>query len=179
MVVWLRKHNPELLKVRMELWKRMAKPWDKAIVVLFIADSIPLFVLPGLDAIRYQWSHVPLPIKILGFAVMLVSSGLIFWVLKTNPYSSAAVEVQRERGHKPITTGPYRFVRHPMYVGAILWFISTPLALGSLITLIPATILALLIVLRTYLEDKTLHEELEGYAAYTQTVKYRLIPGIW
>ncbi|MGB6063185.1 MAG: isoprenylcysteine carboxylmethyltransferase family protein [Desulfomonilaceae bacterium] len=179
MVLWLRKRNPELLKVRMESWQRMSKPWDKAIMIFFIAGRIPLFILPGLDAIRYHWSHVALPTKILGFAVLLGSSALIFWVLKTNPYSSAAVEIQKKRGHKPVTTGLYRFVRHPMYVGAILWFISIPLALGSLTTLIPATILAALIVLRTYLEDKTLQQELEGYAAYTQTVKYRLIPRIW
>ena len=179
MVLWLKKYNPELLKERAELWKRVTKPWDKAIVFLLIAGFIPLFVLPGLDAIRYQWSDVPLPLKILGFAGILVSSGLIFWVLKTNPYSSAVVEVQKERGHKTITTGPYQFVRHPMYVGAILWFVFTPLALGSLVAFIPGIVLTALIVVRTYLEDKTLHQELEGYAAYAETVKHRLIPGVW
>ncbi len=178
-VSWLKKHNPELLQERMDLWKRLVKPWDKAIVVLLIAALVPLFALPGLDAIRYQWSYLPLSLKVIGFAGILVSYGLIFWVVKTNPYSSAVVEIQEDRGHKTITTGPYQFVRHPMYVGAILLFFSIPLALGSLVTFIPGIILTALIVVRTYLEDKTLHQELEGYTAYAGTVKYRLVPGIW
>jgi protein-S-isoprenylcysteine O-methyltransferase Ste14 len=179
MVSWLKKHNPELLQERMDLWKRLVKPWDKAILVLLIAMMVPFFVLPGLDAIRYQWSYVQLPLKVIGFAGIFVSYGLIFWVVKTNPYSSAVVEIQEDRGHKTITTGPYQFVRHPMYVEAILLFLSVPLALGSLVAFIPGIILTALIVLRTYLEDKTLHQELQGYMAYAEIVKYRLVPGIW
>jgi protein-S-isoprenylcysteine O-methyltransferase Ste14 len=179
MVLWLRKHNPELLKVRAELWKRVTKPWDKAIVVLLFAGFVPMFVLPGLDAIRYQWSEIPLFLEVLGFAGIFASSGLILWVLQTNPYSSAVVEVQKERGHKTITTGPYQYVRHPMYVGAIVNVLAIPLALGSLITFIPGIILTVVVVVRTYLEDKTLHQELEGYTAYAETVKYRLVPGVW
>jgi len=179
MVLWMKKHNPELLKERMELWKRLTKPWDKAIVILLIAASVPFFALPGLDAIRYQWSYVSLPFKVIGFSGTVLSYVLIFWVVKTNPYSSAAVEIQEDLGHKTITTGPYQHVRHPMYLGAILLFFSIPLALGSLVTFILSTILTALIVVRTYLEDKTLHQELEGYPAYSETVQYRLIPGIW
>jgi protein-S-isoprenylcysteine O-methyltransferase Ste14 len=179
MVLWLRKRNPELLKVRTEFWKRVTKPWDKAIMILFVAVSVPFFVLPGLDTIRYEWTHVPLLLQVLGFVGILVSSALIFWVIKTNPYSSAAVEIQEDRGHEVVASGPYQYVRHPMYVGAILGFFSIPLALGSLITLIPGTILTALIVVRTELEDKTLREELAGYTDYAETVKCRLIPGVW
>jgi protein-S-isoprenylcysteine O-methyltransferase Ste14 len=179
MVVWLKRNNPELLKVRAEFWKREGKPWDKAIVILIFATCVPMFILPGLDAVRYQWSHVPLLLKTIGFIGFILSSGLIFWVVKTNPYSSAVVEIQEDREHKTITTGPYEYVRHPMYVGAILTFASIPLALGSLVTFIPAIILTIVIVARTYLEDKTLHQELEGYTAYAETVKHRLIPGVW
>ncbi|MGO9117743.1 MAG: methyltransferase family protein [Desulfomonilaceae bacterium] len=179
MVLWLKKHNPELLQERMDLWKRVVKSWDKAIVILLIAASVPFFVLPGLDAIRYRWSYVPLPLKVIGFVGIVLSYGLIFWVLKTNPYSSAAVEIQEDRGHTTITTGPYQYVRHPMYVGAILLIFSIPLALGSLVTFISGVILTALIVARTHLEDKTLHQELNGYTAYAETVKYRVIPGIW
>lgn len=179
MSLWLKKNNPELLMVRAELWKRTVRPWDKIVLIFIFAGFLLLFFLPGLDAVRYQWSHVPLPVKIIGFAGIIVSNGLMFWVLKTNPYSSAAVEVQKERGHKVITTGPYRYVRHPMYVGGVLMAISTPLALGSIITFIPVVIMTAAVVVRTCLEDKTLHEELDGYAAYAETVKYRLIPGVW
>lgn len=179
MVVWLKKHNPRLLKQRTEFWKRVVKPWDKVIVFLLIAFSVPFYALPGIDAIRYQWSHVPVPIEILGFVGLLVSSGLIFWVVRTNPYSSVAVEVQEQRGHKVITTGPYQYVRHPMYVASILLFFAVPLALGSLIAIIPGIFLTAVIVVRTYLEDKTLHHDLEGYTVYAETVKHRLIPGVW
>jgi len=179
MALWMKKHNPELLKERMELWKRLTKPWDKAIVIFLIAASVPFFALPGLDAIRYQWSHVSLLYKVIGFVGIVLSYVLFFWVVKTNPYSSAAVEIQEDRGHKTITTGPYQYVRHPMYVGAILLFFSIPLALGSLVSFILSTILTALIVVRTYLEDKTLHRELVGYTAYAEIVKYRLVPGVW
>ncbi|AFM26176.1 methyltransferase family protein [Desulfomonile tiedjei] len=179
MVLWLEKYNPELLKERAELWKRVTKPWDKVIVILLMVGFIPLIGLPGIDVIRYRWSKIPLVFEILGFVGILVSSGLMFWVLKINPYSSAAVEIQRDRGHKTITTGPYKYVRHPMYVGAILNMISIPLALGSLIAFIPAILMTVVIVVRTYLEDKTLHHELDGYAEYADTVKYRLVPGVW
>ena len=179
MVVWLKKHNPELLKVRADIRKRVTKSWDKAILILIFLTCAPLFALPGLDAVRYHWSHVPLLLKIIGFIGLILSSVLIFWVVRTNPYSSAAVEIQKDRGHKVITTGPYEYVRHPMYVGAILGFFSMPLALGSLLTFIPAIILTALIVTRTHLEDRTLRQELDGYTAYAETVHYRLIPGVW
>lgn len=179
MVLWLRKHNPELMKVRAEFWKRKGKPWDKAIVILLFVAFVPLYILPGLDAIRYQWSHVTLPLKIIGFFGIVLSSGLMFWAMRANPYSSTVVEIQADRGHKTITTGPYQYVRHPMYVGAILWVFSVPLALGSLSTLVLSIILTSLILVRTHLEDKMLQKELDGYTAYAGAVKYRLIPGVW
>ena len=83
----------------MDLWKRVVKPWDKAIVVLLIAFLVPFFALPGLDAIRHQWSYVSLPLKVIGFVGIVLPYGLIFWVVKTNPYSSAVVEIQEDRGH--------------------------------------------------------------------------------
>ncbi len=120
MSLWLKKNNPELFKVRAELWKRTVRPWDKIILIFIFAGFLLLFVLPGIDAVRYQWSHVSLPVKAIGFVGIVVGNGLMFWVLKTNPYSSGAVEIQKERGHKVITSGPYQYVRHPMYVGGIL-----------------------------------------------------------
>jgi protein-S-isoprenylcysteine O-methyltransferase Ste14 len=179
LAVWLKKNNPALLKDRMIFLKKSAKNWDKAIVLMAAVLFVPLFVLPGLDAIRYQWSRISLPLKMAGFAGTLVSFGLVFWVMRENTYLSRVVEIQRERGHKVIITGPYQYVRHPMYVGVIVWIFCIPLALGSCFTFIPAAILTSLILLRTFLEDKTLHKELEGYEAYAQKVRYRLLPGVW
>jgi protein-S-isoprenylcysteine O-methyltransferase Ste14 len=99
--------------------------------------------------------------------------------MRENSYLSRIVEIQTERGHRVITTGPYQYVRHPMYFGVIVLFNSIPVALGSLWTLIPSSVLTLLILIRTYLEDKTLREELEGYNSYAEKVKYKIIPGIW
>jgi len=113
---------------------------------------IAYLVLPGFDAVRHQWSHVPLGVKVI---------------------------IQEDRGHKVITTGPYKFVRHPMYIGATILMICLPIALGSLYALIPLVFCIIFVIIRTALEDKTLHNELEGYAEYAKRTKYRLIPGIW
>ena len=99
--------------------------------------------------------------------------------MKENTYLSRIVEIQKERGHSVITTGPYKYVRHPMYVGVIIMFFFTPLALGSIYGLIPALLLIGLIVIRTYKEDKMLHRELQGYREYAEKTPYRLLPGIW
>jgi len=177
--VWMKKHNPELLKDRMAFLKRSAKGWDKIIIVTSTAVFVPYLLLPGLDAVRYRWSSVPLAIVVLGFVGVLVALLLMVWVIQVNTYLSRFVEVQRERGHKVITSGPYQYVRHPMYASLIILLYSIPVALGSLWTLIPASILTLLFVIRTYFEDQTLHEELEGYNSYSTQVKYRLLPGVW
>ena len=176
---WLKKNNPELLEARMKYLKRSAKSWDKAIVVFATAAFIPLLVLPGLDAVRYKWSEIPLPVTIVAFASIIISMTLVFWVMRENRFASRLVEIQRERGHEVVTSGPYQYVRHPMYVGVMIIWFSVPLALGSLWALIPGAVMATIFVVRTHLEDRMLHEELEGYVAYAQRVRYRLVPGIW
>ena len=96
-----------------------------------------------------------------------------------NSYAVVVVRVQRERGQSVITTGPYQFARHPMYAGAILLFVRTPLLLGSWYGLIGALILIALFCVRITIEERTLRAELEGYAEYATLVRYRLIPGVW
>ena len=177
--LWLKKHNPQLLKDRMVFLKPAAKGWDKTIIKTSTAVFVPYLLLPGLDAVRYQWSSVPLPVSVVAYAGVMVSLLLFFAVLRENAYLSRFVEVQKERGHKVITTGPYRYIRHPMYVAVIVLLYSIPVALGSLWTLIPGLVLTILFIIRTHFEDKTLHDELEGYKAYSTKVKYKLFPGIW
>lgn len=177
--VWLKRHNPDLLKDRMTFLKPSARGWDKAILWISTVVFIPYLLLPGLDAIRYQWTSVPLIVKVVGFIGVVATLLLISWVMRENPYLSRIVEIQKERGHRVITTGPYRYVRHPMYVGVIILFFCIPLALGSLLTLISGALLTALVVIRTHFEDKTLHSELEGYKEYSEKVRYRLVPGIW
>jgi len=177
--VWLKKNNPELLKDRMIFLKKTAKGWDKVIILISILIFIPYIVLPGLDAVRYHWSQVSLPFKTTGFIGIFWSFVLISWVMRENKYLSRVVEIQKERGHEVVQTGPYKYVRHPMYLGLIILFFCLPLALGSFWTLIPGALLTALIIVRTHLEDRTLHEELEGYRAYAHSVRYKLIPSLW
>jgi protein-S-isoprenylcysteine O-methyltransferase Ste14 len=177
--VFLWNHDIELLKDRMKLSKKSTKGWDKILSFVVLPFYIPYLVIPGLDAVRYQWSHVPVWLKVACFVLVAASFLWISWIMKENTYLSRFVEIQEDRGHKVITTGPYRFVRHPMYIGAAILMTALPIALGSLYALIPMAFIAVYVIIRTYLEDKTLLKELEGYAAYARQTKYRLIPGIW
>jgi protein-S-isoprenylcysteine O-methyltransferase Ste14 len=178
-VLWLKKNNPALLKDRMTYMKKTSKGWDKAITIASFPFMIALLVIPGFDAVRYQWSYVSTPVKVVSFLIIFASFLVFFRVMKENPFLSRVIEVQKERDHKVITTGPYRIIRHPMNAGVIPLFFCIPLALGSLYAIVPAIFFLIIIVIRTHLEDKTLHKELEGYAEYAQKTKYKLVPGIW
>jgi protein-S-isoprenylcysteine O-methyltransferase Ste14 len=177
-VMWMKKKSPGLLKERTKR-KKDAKSWDKMFMAFYSIFLIVILILPGLDAIRFRWSNVPLFVKILAFMGYIPGFWMAFWAMRENAFSSDVVRIQEDRGHTVCTTGPYKYVRHPMYVGVILIMLCFPLSLGSLYTLIPAVIIVALFVMRTSLEDKTLREELPGYEEYAQKVRYRLIPGIW
>lgn len=179
MSIWLFKYNPELMKDRMSFMKKSARGWDKVIILSSIPLFLALLIIPGLDAVRYRWSFVSVFVKIISFVVIAGGWYLIFRVMRENTYLSRVVEIQDEKGHKVVTTGPYRYVRHPMYVGVILMFIAIPLALGSVYGIIPGVLLIIVFLIRTSLEDKTLREELPGYEEYSRKTKYRLLPGIW
>jgi len=173
------KFFPEIANVRGEV-RRGTKSWDK----VFIALSVPvsLFIMPavaGLDVGRYHWTSLPIYFTVVGIGLYIISVILIDWSMITNRYFETTVRIQKDRGHQVITTGPYKIVRHPGYVGIILSVLSFSLIIGSLFSLIPAGIIILLFIIRTSLEDKTLHAELDGYPEYAKRVKYRLFPGIW
>lgn len=177
-VSWLKRNNPTLLKERATFLKKTAHRWDKIIVVGSTVLFVALFSIPGFD-IRYKWSQMPIILNIIGFVGIICSFILIFLVMRENAYLSRVVEIQKERGHTVITTGPYRYVRHPMYVGVIVMFFCTSLVLGSYYGLIPALLLTIIIGIRTHFEDKMLHEELPGYKEYAKKTRYRILPGIW
>jgi protein-S-isoprenylcysteine O-methyltransferase Ste14 len=179
LTVWLWSYDPELLKDRMKFMKKSAKGWDKVITFGSMPFYIAYMVIPGFDAVRYRWSHVPLWVKTICFFLVIASFIWITWVMKENTFLSRHVEIQDERGHKVITTGPYKFVRHPMYFGSAILLPALPVALGSLYALIPVAFCIVIMIIRTYLEDKTLRKELEGYLEYAHKTKYRLLPGIW
>jgi protein-S-isoprenylcysteine O-methyltransferase Ste14 len=115
----------------------------------------------------------------MAFLIVLMVYGLPYWAVLSNPFSSGVVRIQEERGHYVVEKGPYRFIRHPMYLGTVLYGISFPLFLESLLALVPGLIVVFLFVIRTVLEDKYLHENLSGYREYARRVRARLVPGIW
>jgi protein-S-isoprenylcysteine O-methyltransferase Ste14 len=177
-LICMKKKAPGLLKERMSR-KKNVKSWDRKFMIAYSLCLIFLSAVPGLDAVRFHWSNVPMIGKILGFIGFLPGMTLAFWAVKENAYASDVVRIQEDRGHTVCTSGPYRYVRHPMYSGIVLIILCYPLALGSLFTFIPASIIIALFVLRTALEDRTLLSELPGYTDYTRKVRYRLLPGIW
>jgi protein-S-isoprenylcysteine O-methyltransferase Ste14 len=134
------------------------------------------FVIPAFDH-RFGWSNVPLSIVILGDILVTVGLYLYFLVLKENTFASATIEITTNQ--KVITTGPYRVVRHPMYLGALIVLFGTPLALGSWWGLIVLFLYVFAFVTRIRDEEKFLSKNLQGYDEYRQKVRYRLIPLLW
>jgi protein-S-isoprenylcysteine O-methyltransferase Ste14 len=177
-MIWMKSKAPSLLKERMSRNKEI-KSWDKILMTAYSFLLIILLAVAGLDAVRFGWSEVPLLAKALGFIGYFPALIIAFWAVRENAYASDVVRIQEDRGHTVCTTGPYRFVRHPMYVGVILFILCFPLSLGSLYSFIPASLIVVLFIIRTSLEDKTLQKELPGYKEYAQKVRYRLFPGVW
>ena len=177
MLFWLNKHNPQVLRSRASV-KGMEKK-DIIPMGLLIGASFAYFIVVCLDGGRYHWSTVPLWGKIIGFIGFVIGFIITVLVQKENAYASKVVRIDKEGGHKVITTGPYAVVRHPMYSGFILWFFSMSIALGSLYGLIPVVFMTILLIVRISYEEKLLHEELKGYTEYTKKVKKKLIPWIW
>jgi protein-S-isoprenylcysteine O-methyltransferase Ste14 len=176
--VWGTLKAPDLLKERSQVADNV-KIWDKVIMAVYTVLLLATLVLAGLDAGRFQWSHTPVAVQVLGLMGMVLAGGLVFWTILTNAYLGRMVRIQRDRGHQVVTGGPYHYVRHPMYVGIILLFPGMALFLGSWWALVPAILIGVLMVIRTALEDHTLQAELPGYAEYAQRVRYRLLPGVW
>jgi protein-S-isoprenylcysteine O-methyltransferase Ste14 len=155
------------------------KGWDRVIIRVYGLLLPALFVLTGLDAGRFGWSSPPAGVRAASWIGLLAAASWIFWVLMTNTFLSRMVRIQDDRGHRVVTSGPYRYVRHPMYAGLVVFFVCIPLALGSWWGLVVSALIIALFVLRTALEDRTLRQELDGYDEYARRVCYRLLPGVW
>lgn len=176
--VHVRRSNPELIRHRMRLGKG-TKTWDKLWAGLFAPVFLSVYVVAGLDAGRYGWSDVPGWLWPAGLALFLAGTVFFSWSMAVNPFFEKTVRIQKERGHRVIDAGPYRFVRHPGYVGFSGWIVSAPLLLGSWWAFVPCALALAGLVVRTALEDRTLRAELAGYEDYARRVRFRLIPGIW
>ncbi len=177
-VLYLWRTNPDIFVARSRI-RPGTKSWDKVLITFLLLSFVSIFPVAGLDGGRFHWSKVSLWLVVLGYVLLCVGFFLSIWVYRVNKFAEPTVRIQTERGHKVIDTGPYAIVRHPLYLGALLMYAGIPLTLGSFWALIPATVGALILVVRTVLEDRTLQAELEGYKEYAGRVRYRLIPGVW
>jgi protein-S-isoprenylcysteine O-methyltransferase Ste14 len=170
--------NPDVIQERMSR-PRDVKRWDvvlSSILGVFVMAALPL---AGLDE-RFGWSPSIAPaLRVAGVGLVVIGDLLFLWTMAVNKFCSKLVCIQKERGHYVVTTGPYRYVRHPGYVGWSMLVAGMPLILGSLWTFVPVGLAICLTVVRTVLEDKTLKEELDGYENYARRVRYKLVPGVW
>jgi len=175
----VRHYNAGLMEARAKWRHKDTKGFDK----IFLAVYLPLVflqpALAGLDAVRFRWSSMPFVFVYVGSILLTLAMALIAWVMVVNPFAETSVRIQTDRGHAVVTSGPYRMVRHPMYVGAILMYLGTPLIWGSVWALMVTGFIVVLFIARTALEDQTLRRELPGYGEYVARTRYRLLPGLW
>ncbi|MGO4567722.1 isoprenylcysteine carboxylmethyltransferase family protein [Rhizobium sp. 2YAF20] len=177
---WLARHDPALLAARLSAPVQPdQQPWDRVFMAAAALVFVSWLVLSALDARRFGWSVVPLWAEALG-AVLIALCMLVVWqTFRFNTFAAPQVRVQIDRQQRVITDGPYRIVRHPMYSGALLMFVGTPLLLGSWWGLLFVPLAVVGIGFRAVGEEQMLRVELPGYDDYTRDVRFRLFPGIW
>jgi protein-S-isoprenylcysteine O-methyltransferase Ste14 len=173
--------DPDLISERFKFGGQGVIRRDQAIAsTSFIFMYLAPLIIAGLDLGRYGWTPAFSPFFKIGALIIFILGNLLGrWAIATNRYFSTFVRIQEDRGHQVVTSGPYRFIRHPGYAGAILSQVVLPLALGSLVAVIPAVLGGIGFIIRTALEDRELIANLDGYAQYAEQVPNRLIPGIW
>lgn len=176
---WLYRHNPLLLEERLHLATPDQRPWDRALFIVIGGILIASLVFSSLDGGRFHWSRLPVWVQAAGCLILLGSFALLFLTFRENSFLSVAVRVQSERGQRVVSTGPYRYVRHPMYSAIGIFLVRTTLLLGSAYGLVLGLAAVALFGLRAVLEEQMLLKQLPGYAEYVSKVRYRLVPHLW
>ena len=180
-LLYLHFKDPALLKERFgSPVQKEQKSWDKVLLLLFFLEFLIWFMLMPLDARRFHWSpEFPLWTRIAGGVLLVLAMGMLFEAMRENTFAAPVVKMQKERGQKVISTGMYGIIRHPMYTGAVLLFISTPLLLGSIYGLAIGLLLIVTLATRSLGEEAMLRQELDGYSDYMNKVKWRIIPFVF
>jgi protein-S-isoprenylcysteine O-methyltransferase Ste14 len=175
-VAWMLALDPSLVRERMKPGGKTFNPFYYSLTLVFLAQ----FLIAGLDVGRYHWSPV-VPLAWQAGALLASMSGIsvTLWAMRVNRFFSSVVRVQTDRGHVVITSGPYRFVRHPGYAASLVYLLLNGVALGSLAATVPNLPVISFLLYRVITEDRILQRDLPGYAKYANEVRYRLIPGIW
>ena len=174
---WLVRHHPAVINERGRK-DETTKRFDRVLAPFMLIAGLAQYVVAGLDA-RFGWTDVPLALQVLGGVGFLASMAGIFWAMANNPFLATTVRIRADGSHRVATTGPYRFVRHPMYAVNVWFLWVSGFVLDSWWTLLCSVIGAALFVVRTALEDRALRDGLDGYREYAGRVRYRLVPGVW
>ena len=178
--LWLARHDPDLFKERLRLpIQKGQATQDKVVTGLIVLLYLGWFAFMALDAVRFKWSAVPAWLQVPGALGVLLACYVGYLTLRENTFAAPVVKIQKERGQTVISTGPYRYVRHPMYAGMIFYLFCAPLLFGSWWGLLWGCVLLGLFAIRIQIEEDTLRKELQGYNEYAARVRYRLIPRVW
>jgi protein-S-isoprenylcysteine O-methyltransferase Ste14 len=178
-MAWLWRVNPEIFVARRRLSGRGTKGWDLVLVWILFAAFLATLIVAALDDGRFHWAPAPLWAVLIGYVLLLAGYLGTTWAQAVNRHFEPSVRIQSDRDHHVITTGPYAYVRHPGYIFGVILSFGGALALGSLWALLPAALFAVVLVIRTSLEDATLQRELPGYAEFAARVRFKWIPRIW
>ncbi|MGE0008000.1 MAG: isoprenylcysteine carboxylmethyltransferase family protein [Parvibaculaceae bacterium] len=178
MILWLARHRPRLLRERMASpWQREQKPWDRLWLTAFMLGFLAWLAFMGFDAARSGFTSVPRWLQAVGFLAILIDGWGTWWTFRENAYAAPVVKIQKDQ--RVIDTGPYAFVRHPMYASALFLLIGIPLLLGSWLGLLLSVPFIIGIAWRAVHEERALAAELAGYEDYARRVRWRLIPALW
>jgi protein-S-isoprenylcysteine O-methyltransferase Ste14 len=176
-VLW--RLNPEIFAARRTIAAEGTKRWDYVIMAFVFAGFALIPPVAALDDARFHWAPTPDWLVLLGYLLLIAGFAGLTWAQAVNRHFEPSVRIQTDRGHTVIDTGPYAIVRHPGYITGSVMVVGIALSLGSLWALVPAMIVVIALVVRTLLEEQTLHAELPGYTQYAQRVTRRWIPGVW
>ena len=171
--------NPQLLNERGNLNWNETKLHDKYFTVFYIVSGFSALIVAGLDVVRCKWSTIPFMTIYPGILIFIFASFIALWAYVSNSYFILTYRNDKLSNQRVCTAGPYRFIRHPAYLCAIIASLCYPFITGSLFSLIPVLLNIVLLIIRTYYEDKTLKIELKGYNEYSRKTKYKLFPYLW
>ncbi|WP_331373126.1 methyltransferase family protein [Sinorhizobium chiapasense] len=176
----LARHDPALLKERLSAPIQKDQPFaDKVLLTIILLFLFGSFAFMALDAVRFGWSSVPPWVQGVGAMALLLSIWFNYWTFRENSFAAPVVKIQKERAQSVVTTGPYRYVRHPLYASALIFVAGSSLLLGSWWGLGAVLVLLVLLAIRIRIEEKALRTGLAGYDAYAARVRYRLVPFVW
>jgi len=178
--LWLNGHDKALLAARLSSpMQRDQRPWDRVFMAIALLSFVGWLALMALDARRFRWSETSVWCELAGLILIALCMLLCWRTFAANTFAAPQVRMQGQRGHKVVTTGPYRVIRHPMYAGALLYFLGAPLLLGSWCGFVLFPVFAVGLAIRTVGEERMLRSRLTDYDIYTRRVRYRFIPYIW